>query len=139
MSGTVSNMGIRLAIVSTYPPRRCGIATFSRDLAVALADAASDVHVEVCALDRDGLAYPAMVRTVIRQDERQDYREAAAALADSGVGAVVIQHEYGIFGGVDGAWITEFAAELHRLRVPYLVTLHTVLSEPTESQAATLN
>ncbi len=139
MAGTVSNMGIRVTIVSTYPPRRCGIATFSRDLAAALADAAPDVRVEICALDRDGLAYPAMVRTVIRQDEREDYRRAAAELAASGVGAVVIQHEYGIFGGVDGAWITGFAAELHRLGVPYLVTLHTVLSEPTESQAATLN
>ncbi|MFL6115706.1 MAG: glycosyltransferase [Catenulispora sp.] len=141
MAGTVSNMGtgIGLAIVSTYPPRRCGIATFSRDLAAALADAAPDVRVEICALDRDAMTYPATVRTVIRQDEREDYRRAAADLAASGVGAVVIQHEYGIFGGPDGAWITDFAAELHRLAVPYLVTLHTVLSEPSESQADTLN
>jgi glycosyltransferase involved in cell wall biosynthesis len=138
MAGTVSNIGITLAIVSTYPPRRCGIATFSRDMAVALNDAAPDVRVEVCALDRDGLAYPATVRTVIRQDERPDYRKAAQKLAASGVGAVVIQHEYGIFGGVDGAWITDFAAELHRLGVPYLVTLHTVLSKPSPSQAGTL-
>ncbi|NUP46018.1 MAG: glycosyltransferase [Catenulispora sp.] len=138
MAGTVSNMGIRLAIVSTYPPRRCGIATFSRDLAVALADAAPDVRVEISALDRDGLTYPATVRTVIRQDERPDYGAAARELAASGVGVVVIQHEYGIFGGLDGAWITEFAAELHRLGVPYLVTLHTVLSSPSQSQAGTL-
>jgi glycosyltransferase involved in cell wall biosynthesis len=138
MAETVSNMGIRLAIVSTYPPRRCGIATFARDLAVALADAAPDVRVEICALDRDGLAYPATVRTVIRQDERPDYRQAAAELAASEVDAVVIQHEYGIFGGADGAWITDLAAELHRLGVPYLVTLHTVLSRPSQSQAGPL-
>ena len=138
MSGTVSNIGITLAIVSTYPPRRCGIATYSRDLAVALNDAAPDVRVEVCALDRDGLAYPATVRTVIRQDERSDYRKAAQRVAAFGVGAVVIQHEFGIFGGVDGAWITDFAAELHRLGVPYLVTLHTVLSTPSPTQAGTL-
>ncbi|MEY9858793.1 glycosyltransferase involved in cell wall biosynthesis [Catenulispora sp. GAS73] len=138
MAGTVSNIGITLAIVSTYPPRRCGIATYSRDLAVALNDAAPDVRVEVCALDRDGLAYPATVRTVIGQDERTDYRRAAQQVAASGVGAVVIQHEFGIFGGPDGAWITDFAAELHRLGVPYLVTLHTVLSEPSSSQADTL-
>src|SRR2546423_15597107 len=80
MAGTVSNMGIRVTIVSTYPPRRCGIATFSRDLAAALADAAPDVRVEICALDRDGLAYPAMVRTVIRQAEPGDYRRPAAEL-----------------------------------------------------------
>jgi len=138
MAGTVSNYGTTLAIVSTYPPRRCGIATYSRDLAAALNDAAPDVRVEICALDRDGLAYPATVRTVIRQDERGDYRRAAQQVAASGVGAVVIQHEYGIFGGLDGAWITDFAAELHRLGVPYLVTLHTVLSEPSPSQAGAL-
>src|SRR4051794_32269216 len=140
MAGTVSNMGtgIGLAIVSTYPPRRCGIATFSRDLAAALADAAPDVRVEICALDRDAMTYPATVRTVIRQDEREDYRRAAAALAASGVGAVVIQHEYGIFGGLAGAWITDFAAELHRLGVPYLGTLHTGLSKPSPSRAGTL-
>jgi glycosyltransferase involved in cell wall biosynthesis len=51
---------------------------------------------------------------------------------------VVIQHEYGIFGGPDGAWITGFASELTRRGVPYLVTLHTVLSSPSASQAGTL-
>jgi glycosyltransferase involved in cell wall biosynthesis len=54
------------------------------------------------------------------------------------VGAVVIQHEYGIFGGLYGVWITDFAAELHRLGIPYLVTLHTVLSTPSPSQAGAL-
>jgi glycosyltransferase involved in cell wall biosynthesis len=129
----------RLAIVSTYAPRRCGIATFSQDLTTALAEAAPDVDVEICALDRDGLEYPAEVSTVIEQDSHPSYRRAAARLADSGVDAVVIEHEYGIFGGHDGAWITSFAAELVRRGVPYLVTLHTVLSEPTWSQATTLN
>ena len=129
----------RLAIVSTYAPRRCGIATFSQDLTTALDEAAPDVDVEICALDRDGLAYPAEVPTVIEQDSHPSYRRAAARLADSGVDAVVIEHEYGIFGGHDGAWITSFAAELVRRGVPYLVTLHTVLSEPTWSQASTLN
>ena len=129
----------RLAIVSTYAPRRCGIATFSQDLTTALAQAAPDVAVEICALDRDGLEYPAEVSTVIEQDSHPSYRRAAARLADSGVDAVVIEHEYGIFGGYDGAWITSFAAELVRRGVPYLVTLHTVLSEPTWSQATTLN
>ncbi|MEY9927578.1 glycosyltransferase involved in cell wall biosynthesis [Catenulispora sp. GP43] len=132
-------LATRLAIVSTYAPRRCGIATFSQDLTTALARSAPDVAVEICALDRDGLDYPAEVRTVIEQDCHADYRRAAAHLADAGVDAVVIEHEYGIFGGPDGAWITGFAAELAQRGVPYLVTLHTVLSEPTHSQAATLH
>ena len=108
----------RLAIVSTYAPRRCGIATFSQDLTTALAQAAPDLAVEICALDRDGLDYPAEVSTVIEQDSYPSYRLAAARLADSGVDAVVIEHEYGIFGGYDGAWITSFAAELVRPACP---------------------
>jgi glycosyltransferase involved in cell wall biosynthesis len=139
MSETHPPLETRLAIVSTYAPRRCGIATFSQDLTTALAQAAPDLAVEICALDRDGLDYPAEVSTVIGQDSYPDYRLAAARLADSGVDAVVIQHEYGIFGGNDGAWITSFTAELVRRGVPYLVTLHTVLSEPTWTQATTLN
>ncbi|MEZ0114072.1 glycosyltransferase involved in cell wall biosynthesis [Catenulispora sp. EB89] len=139
MSETHPPLGTRLAIVSTYAPRRCGIATFSQDLTTALAHSAPDLAVEICALDRDGLDYPAEVSTVIGQDSYSDYRKAAARLAESGVDAVVIQHEYGIFGGNDGAWITGFAGELARRGVPYLVTLHTVLSEPTWTQASTLN
>jgi len=138
MGSSAPPIGIRLAVVSTYPPRHCGIATFSRDLRVALAETAPDLLVEVCAVDRDGLAYPEDVRTLIRQDEYPDYRRAAAALAESGVGVVVVQHEYGIFGGPDGAWITGLAAELTRRGLPYLVTLHTVLSAPSASQAGTL-
>src|SRR5882672_10074333 len=138
MGRTAPSIGIRLAIVSTYPPRHCGIATFSRDLRVALAEAAPDLRVEVCALDRDGLDYPGDVVALIRQDEYADYRRAAAELDESGVGVVVVQHEYGIFGGPDGAWITGLAAELTRRGVPYLVTLHTVLSSPSPSQAGTL-
>ena len=139
MSETHPRPGTRLAIVSTYAPRRCGIATFSQDLATALAEAAPDLAVEICALDRDGLEYPAEVSTVIEQDSHPAYRRAAARLAESGVDAVVIEHEFGIFGGGDGAWIASFAAELVRRGVPYLVTLHTVLSEPTWTQATTLH
>jgi len=134
-----SPLKTRLAIVSTYAPRRCGIATYSHDLAAALAEAAPDLEVEVCALDRDGFDYPPEVSTVISQDSYTSYRRAAARLADSGVDVVVIEHEYGIFGGNDGAWITGFATELTRRGVPYLVTLHTVLSEPTWTQAGTLH
>src|SRR5260221_191820 len=98
MGRTAPSIGTRLAVVSTYPPRHCGIATFSRDLRVALAVAAPDVGVRICALDRDGLDYPEDVTTLIRQDEYSDYREAAAELDEAGVGVVVVQHEYGIFG-----------------------------------------
>jgi glycosyltransferase involved in cell wall biosynthesis len=128
----------RIAFVSTYPPRQCGIATFTHDLRTALAQAAPDIETLVCAVDNDGLDYGGQADFVIGQHDAADYPAAAEHLAHAGVDAVVIQHEYGIFGGPDGSWITLFAARLSELGIPYVVTLHTVLSHPTPGQAATL-
>jgi glycosyltransferase involved in cell wall biosynthesis len=128
----------RLAIVSTYAPRRCGIATFSEDLRAALGEVAPNVRVSIFAVDRDALPQAAEVDSVIRTDHRDDYGLAARRMAALGIDAVLIQHEYGIFGGPDGAHVLVLAEELTRLGVPYLVTLHTVLSQPSAGQAATL-
>jgi glycosyltransferase involved in cell wall biosynthesis len=131
----------RLAIVSTYAPRRCGIATFSEDLRAALGEVAPDVEVSIYAVDRDnrdGVDQPDEVDMVLRTDAVDDYRIAARRMAARRVDAVLIQHEYGIFGGPDGAHVLVLAEELTRLGVPYLVTLHTVLSRPSPGQAATL-
>ena len=126
----------RAVIVSTFLPRRCGLATFTSDLRGALASAGWSV--DVCAIDRDGLSYGPEVVEIVRHDSPGDYRRAARALAQSGVDIVVFEHEYGIFGGADGAYVLHMARELRRLGVPYVVTLHTVLDTPTRGQAATL-
>jgi glycosyltransferase involved in cell wall biosynthesis len=126
---------MHLVVLSTYPPRRCGLATFTSDLRAALAVSAPHWRVEVCAVDRDGLRYGPEVVATLRQDDRGDYRRAAAAVAASRADLVLIQHEYGIFGGADGSYLLEFTGELARLDVPYAATLHTVLSEPTTGQA----
>ncbi|HEY8473800.1 MAG TPA: glycosyltransferase [Natronosporangium sp.] len=96
-------------------------------------------RIGVCALDRDGLPYGPDVVGVIRQDEPADYREAARKLAADGTDLVSIQHEYGIFGGPDGDYVLEFADELVKLGLPYVVTLHTVLSKPAPGQAEVLS
>lgn len=128
----------KIAMVSTYLPRRCGLATFTSDLRGALCEVAPRSQVAVCAIDRDGLAYGPEVTAVIRQDDAADYRRAARTLAAMGTHLVMIQHEYGIFEGPDGAHVLELAAELRKRGVPYTVTLHTVLSRPSAGQAATL-
>jgi len=129
----------RLAIVSTYPPRRCGLATFARDLRDALTKVAPDLAVSVCALDAGlGLDYPAEVGTVVRGGEPSAYRAAARALAARGTDAVLIEHEFGIYGGPCGEHVLAMADELRRLHVPYLVTPHTLLSDPPAEQASTL-
>jgi glycosyltransferase involved in cell wall biosynthesis len=128
----------KLAIVSTYPPRECGIATFTHDLREGLAAAAPDLDVVVCAVDRDGLSYGPEAVAVLDQDDPASYPRAAKQLAAAGVDAVLIQHEFGIFGGPDGSWVDDLAAELTSLGIPYLATLHTVVSQPTPHQAKVL-
>jgi glycosyltransferase involved in cell wall biosynthesis len=100
--------------------------------------ATDDLATVVVAIDRDGLSYGDEVVATIDQDRVEDYTAAAAALRAAGVQVVLIQHEYGIFGGEDGAHILTFARALTEHRIPFVVTLHTVLSRPTRGQARTL-
>lgn len=124
---------LRIGFVGTYPPRRCGIATFTRDLAdgVKAADArVAPLAVAVTEVGAD-YPYPREVGYEIRQGTKGDYARAAELINYNDVRWVSLQHEYGIYGGDDGAYILDF---LGALRVPALVTLHTVLARPSESQ-----
>jgi len=131
-------MAARLVVVSTYPPRECGLATFARDLRTALRTVAPHWRVDVCALDRGGAAYGPEVCAVIDQDDLAGYDRAADAIAAAGTDLVLIQHEYGIFGGPDGSHVRHLAAGLRRRGIPYVVTLHTILSDPGPGRAAIL-
>ena len=124
-----------IAFVGTYVPRRCGIATFTRDLASAVAKADERVEPMVIAVTDSGgeYEYPDEVKYEIRQGVVGDYARAAEFVNYSSVKLVSIQHEYGIFGGVDGSYVLDFLEALH---VPAIVTLHTVLQKPSVSQKA---
>jgi glycosyltransferase involved in cell wall biosynthesis len=127
---------VRTAIVSTFPPRACGIGTFAADLratltgtdAVSVADVVAVVH-EPSSPQRRGLL------ATIAQAVRGDYVRTARMLGRLDVDVVLLQHEYGIFGGRDGEYVLSFARELAQ---PLVVTLHTVLSQPTRHQAEVL-
>ncbi|HYM83087.1 MAG TPA: glycosyltransferase family 4 protein [Candidatus Dormibacteraeota bacterium] len=122
---------VRTAFVSTYPPRRCGIATFTHDLAAATG------RREIVALDGDvdPLSYSPEVHHRIRRDHDGDYGRAARSLGAC-VDVVSIQHEFGIWGGPDGAYVLDF---VRALTVPAVTTLHTVLKSPTAGQRAVLS
>jgi len=124
-----------IAFVGTYVPRRCGIATFTRDLSDAVIAADRRVQTTVLAVTdaRCTYEYPERVRLEIRQGIKGDYARAAEFVNYSDIRLVSIQHEYGIFGGDDGAHILDF---LSLLRKRAIVTLHTVLEHPTVSQRA---
>ncbi len=121
---------VRSAFVSTYPPRRCGIATFTQDLSSAVRDR----EVVALTLPEHGTPYPMEVHHRIRRDEPTDYARIARALTRC-VDVVSIQHEYGIWGGDDGTDVLAFAQALD---MPAVATLHTVLRTPTNRQRSIL-
>jgi glycosyltransferase involved in cell wall biosynthesis len=115
------------AFVSTYPPQRCGIASFTSDLAAAVGDR------EIVALqppEKPGF-YPLEVTRRIARDEPADYLSAARWIDGRDFQVVSLQHEYGIWGGQDGEHVLDF---VQALRTPVVATLHTVLQNPTPSQ-----
>ncbi|WP_404386336.1 glycosyltransferase [Knoellia locipacati] len=131
---------MRVAILSTYPPRHCGLATFATDLRQALLDADSSVDIVVAAVLDDPAVEPAPpgapeVLLSIRQQHRADYARAAEAINAAGVDVVLVQHEYGIFGGESGEYLLDLT---RALSVPYVATLHTLLLAPDEHQRSVL-
>ena len=126
----MSDPDLRIGFVGTYPPRRCGIATFTRDLAAGMRAADAQRQAAGRRRHRRGRRSTSTrteVEYEIRQGTKGDYARAAELVNYKDVRWVSLQHEYGIFGGDDGAYILDF---LGALRVPAVVTLHTVLDRP---------
>jgi glycosyltransferase involved in cell wall biosynthesis len=122
-----------IALIGNYPPRRCGIATFTADVHGALRTARPDVECEVYALtDIEGAyEYPADVVCEIRQDDVGDYLAAAERLNATRPDLICVQHEFGIFGGPAGEYLLTL---LEATDLPVVSTLHTVLETPSECQ-----
>ena len=121
-----------IAMIGTYAPRKCGIATFTSDTREQLGRFHPGIGIDIYALDNADapLEYNGVAQ-VIRSESRADYLAAAQAINASGVDAVWLQHEYGIFGGPDGEMVCDLA---ERIAAPLVVTFHTVLSEPSANQ-----
>jgi len=123
---------VRTAIFSTYPPRACGIATFSFDVRAALLEVGGiDDVSSVVVVDEPSSPQRPEILATVSQGVRGDYVRAARLLGRLDIDVVLLQHEYGIFGGADGEYVLSFAQELAR---PLVVTLHTVLSQPAPHQ-----
>jgi len=120
----------RVVFISTFPPRKCGIATFTSDLIRNASTAAKGDFEPLVVTMRsdDSLRYSDPVKFEIRQNVRSDYICAADYINFSHVDLVSVQHEFGLFGGSAGAYL---ALLLKRLKAPIITTLHTVLDEPT--------
>ena len=122
-----------VALIGNFPPRKCGIATFTADLREALVATDPDLRISTVAVTDEGQnhAYPAVVGYEISQHEAGDYAAAADHINALNPDAVSIQHEFGIFGGEAGEYLLKLT---ERLRAPVVMTLHTVLVDPTPDQ-----
>ena len=125
---------LNIAFIGNYLPRTCGIATFTADLCEATAKLLSPrsnvFAVAMNDVDK-GYDYQSRVEFTLQQTQQKDYFEAANFINASNTEVVCLQHEYGIFGGWDGIYILSL---ISRLSVPVVVTLHTVLKNPTPNQ-----
>ncbi len=123
----------RVTLLGNHLPRQCGIATFTTDLAGAIAARFPAIDCRVVAMNDAGKRHPYgdRVRFEIAESDIASYRRATDFLNVSGVDVLCLQHEYGIFGGKAGSHIL---ALLSDVRSPIVTTLHTILSEPTVEQ-----
>jgi polysaccharide biosynthesis protein PslF len=120
------------ALLSTYPPTQCGLATFTAALLTNLPQPGDHVAV-VRVLDEPG---PRPIGVVAHNLVAGSGASAAAAAEVlNGFDVVIVQHEYGIYGGPDGQDVVPL---LEALYVPSIVVLHTVLARPTPRQRAIL-
>lgn len=122
----------RIAYVSTYIPKRCGIATYTHHLRqsvrAALGGRADDaVYVLSDGVGNGPQADPALYP--LPKDDRLAYRKAAQRINASDADVVSLQHEFGIFGGEAGRYVIDL---LDRLEKPVVTTFHTVFEEPPE-------
>jgi glycosyltransferase involved in cell wall biosynthesis len=115
----------KVCFLSTYPPRKCGIAVFTKDLVDAMDLSGNSVSSSVIAVNENRAfhRYDERVRWQIRQDNEEDYIKVAEEVNSSDIDVVNIQHEFGIFGGEWGSHVLSF---IETLKKPLVTTLHTV-------------
>ncbi|WP_026898587.1 glycosyltransferase family 4 protein [Daejeonella oryzae] len=128
---------MKIAYISTYPPRECGIATFNFNLFRAIgadSKAVSPNGFVVAMTDSDDIheyEYPDEVKLTIRQEHQKDYIKAANYINTSDTDVCIVEHEFGIFGGENGVYLLPL---INRLEKPLITILHTVLKEPSYLQ-----
>ncbi len=122
-----------ILFITSYPPRECGIATYTQDLIKALNNKFSDsFSLKVCALEAGivGFTYPEEVKYVLDSNNYSKYIELAHTINnDKRIELVMVQHEFGLFQNGEGMAFLQF---LYRLTKPAVVVFHTVLPNPNE-------
>ncbi|MBU0486542.1 MAG: glycosyltransferase [Bacteroidetes bacterium] len=132
---------MKLAYIGTYPPRECGIGTFTMNLYKSMItdenQTTDTVEGFVVALNdhEQTFAYPDEVKHTIRQEHQRDYLKAVKFINLSGADMCILEHEFGIYGGQNGIYILPL---IYRLEIPFIVTLHTIVKTPSYNEKAVL-
>ena len=126
-------MSTRFGFVSTFPPTQCGLATFTAALRGALLDGTGDEGRVVRLVDSPQPRLDDEVVAQLVAGDSDSLHRAAEQLNLCDV--AIVQHEYGVYGGADGSEILHL---LDQVRVPCVVVLHTVLTQPTPHQRQVL-
>ena len=128
--------------VSSYIPRKCGIATFTKDLTKAMNDLNPDGLAEIVAVDPgdEELVYPVEVKGKITKFDLQSYDLAAQIINASDAEVLCLQHEYGLYGTVDpDHYVGEYIVRmLRQVDKPIVTTLHTILEHPLPAHRAVM-
>lgn len=131
---------MKSVFIGTYPPRECGIGTFTQNLFNAMQaglennDPNGSFVVAMNDYDQD-YNYPEEVQFTIRQESQEDYISAAKYINLSNADCCILEHEFGIYGGHNGIFILPL---LYRLEIPLIVTLHTIVKTPSYNEKAVL-
>lgn len=126
--------------IGTYPPRECGIGTFTQNLYKAITDIDESTKQNesfIVAVNdfEQNYNYPEEVELTIRQESQKDYLSAVKYINLSGADCCILEHEFGIYGGQNGVYILPL---LHRLEIPLVVTLHTIIKTPSYNEKTIL-
>src|SRR5947209_3109185 len=127
----ISDYKTKVLFVSTYPPRKCGIASFTQDLVNAInQEVTDDVEINICALDKqkNKKLYGEPVSMVMDSCQLDGCIETAKKInTDPCIKLICIEHEFGLYGGELGEYLLGFLSLLDK---PFIVRFHTVLPFP---------
>jgi len=119
---------IKVIYVSTYIPQKCGIATFTKDVtnAINLINPYALAEVMAIVKGNEEIEFPWEVKFKIERDNKDSYLRASDYINESSCDVVLIEHEFGIFGGECGEYLLDF---LKAIKKPKVMTCHTLIED----------
>jgi len=137
MTKSTNNSRNSVLVITSYPPRECGIASYSKDLNDVINQKfGSSFSLKVCAIEKKEVrsTYPKEVINRLDSSELEDYFRLAEEINnDDTIKMVFVQHEFGLFGGDYGEYLNHL---ITLLKKPVIITFHTVLSNPEKKRKA---